>query len=224
MLRTPFVLAALALLAVACGGVASPSVPNECGKLTSCVLADGGTADSGSADAAFPDAPVDPPGVGFDVCTGPGTCALAFKSCCGTCGLPGLKDYDAVRRDALNDHRQSMCGEKPQACPGCASQFDPFVAGSLQSVCNAGACQGIDFRADAVSKCTTDKECVVRGSDCCECGSTNYVALNKNSVRDFEKQVCEPNVACAECAPAFPARAFCNQTTKHCDVERLDGG
>jgi hypothetical protein len=183
---------------------------------------DGGT----STHDAGSDATTTPPadggadtGVDFTHCTGPGTCTLVDRACCGVCGVPTAADKIGVVRGDETAYRDAVCAASGGGvCAGCAEGIEP----NLQAFCRASTCQVIDVRTDSVSSCTADSDCRVRVPDCCECGASTSVliALSTAKVAEYESQVCAPGTGCADCAPVYPPRALarCNTSTHHCEL------
>lgn len=194
-------LLALAAALVACGGktASDPAV-------------------DASVDAAADGTPADAPPGDLAACTGPGECVLSMNGCCGPCGFPTLADFTPVNEKNLAAFRKSTCPSPETVdCPGCPTLIDK----SLMSFCQAGRCAPIDLRTHPFSACTTDADCVLRTSECCECGgdATNPITINQASRAAYEKEVCKPGTGCPECMPTYPAiRPICDATTRHCVI------
>lgn len=152
-------------------------------------------------------------------CTVNSDCTLGANSCCGVCGAPPLDDVDAVNKEQLEAHFNAVCPE-PLPCRNCGMTNNP----NLLSTCSAGACKAVDVRHDSVSECTTDDDCRLRVTGCCECGgstaSGDLIAINILSGDDeYRALVCDENTACPECAPIYPTdvEAYCARDA-HCAV------
>lgn len=187
----------------------------------------GRTEDLGAADASTSDAsgdvasdskPADAPGPDLAACGGPGECVLATNGCCGPCGFPALSDFTAVNEKNVEAFRKLTCPNPEDAvCPGCPTGIDK----SLMAFCESGTCKPIDLRTHPFSMCDSDDDCVLRTSECCECGgdTSNPITINEASRSDYASVVCKPSTGCPECAPVYPAvKPICDPTTKHCVV------
>lgn len=211
-MRLPLVLS-FSLLVVACGGKTLESGVDD----------DDGT--DASSDGAITDTGVP---ADWTSCSGAGQCALIARTCCGSCATPTVSDMVAVHTGYESKYRDKVCGPTPPACPDCA----PYIADdSLQAWCVAGRCTAIDVRKESVSSCTTDSDCMLRHSGCCEsCEGRrdDLVALSKASIGDYRAKVCVGDEACPRCMPDYPtdAMARCDIATKHCVVDwvALPGG
>lgn len=146
---------------------------------------------------------------GFDSCTASDQCALASNTCCGTCGLPTLADFDVINERQRMAHRAAVC-PVPQPCPACAGFPNP----NLGATCRAGTCEGFDLGAMALTECAVDSDCRLRTRGCCECGGDlgNLIAIRADSEGDYMNLVCPIEAACDDCAPTYPAerRAVCD--------------
>lgn len=161
-----------------------------------------------------PPAPAD-----WAACTAVGQCELAAKGCCGTCGTPTVNDVNGVNRTQGQAYQDDNCPGPIPPCPACASQNNP----NLAAFCVQDACTAIDVRGDAVSACTTDADCRLRYSDCCEsCGQASpdmVIALSQSGASVYRSQVCAPDQACDKCLATYPdtVKAIC-AATGHCAV------
>jgi hypothetical protein len=110
----------------------------------------------------------------------------------------------------------------PVACPACASRLDPNV----QAFCTSGKCQITDVRTDAISKCSTSDDCILRYATCCQpCNGGSpeeVVAVNRAGEGALAIQLCSGSEACDKCLPSFGEgiKAACNASTGHCEVVR----
>lgn len=170
---------------------------------------DASVSDAASADTATRDSA--PNDVGADApvgeCTTPTDCVLLPESCCGSCGQPSRSDIESVPRSGVDAQRAMACAE-PVACPACEGQPDP----TLLPDCSMSTCTVLDLNppagpAPGLSACESDADCIIRAAACCECGATiteeTVVALNAG-IRGYEAFVCEGDIGCPECAPAYP--------------------
>lgn len=145
---------------------------------------------------------------------------LAINTCCGTCSVPTLDDFDAIHVDEQEEHRVMVCPE-PTPCPACVMGFNP----NLGATCNAGTCEGFDLTTSPITECVDDVDCRVRARDCCECGAdtsfSNLIGIRTDASAEYESLVCPSDIACLECAPAYPddVRAFCD--AGRCSLEML---
>lgn len=152
----------------------------------------------------------------WEACELNSDCALTAASCCGVCGEPALGDVDAVNRQRLEQHLEDVCPE-PQPCPKCAVATNP----DLHATCDDGACLALDIRDHHASACSTDDDCRLRVTGCCECGgstaSWDLIAIRGDGEAAYEALVCDPEEACDACAPVYPAdvEAYC-ATDGHC--------
>lgn len=154
----------------------------------------------------------------FVSCSEPGTCVLASTTCCGVCGAPKITDVNAVNEKHVAAYNAAIC-PVPEPCPDCPSAIEP----NLQAFCRGGRCSAVDVRADDLSSCATDGDCMLRYEACCECGASgdfNIIALARSKASAYTTERCKAMTACPECAPAYPAtlRAVCDTATKHCAV------
>jgi hypothetical protein len=159
----------------------------------------------------------------FGACGGPGSCVLESNGCCPKCGTPVLSDYTPVDRTESDAFRKFTCIDPAPTCPKCASFRDP----NLWAFCKAKKCVGIDVRTDPVSACSTDADCKLRYSGCCECDGAGLIALASSKVSEYVAQVCDPKAVCDAYLPAYPIdkTAKCDLATKHCVVKDVpDGG
>jgi hypothetical protein len=211
--RSACVTVATGFLLLCCGGTTVPTSGNQ----------DGGGV--GGGDATNADAAIGLDGSsGAAACSGPGTCILRSTSCCA-CGTPTLADFVAVPSDQIAAYDKTHCNPAPP-CPPCMTQPQPFVLGAFQAICRSSQCIVVDMRTEPVSACDLDTDCVFRGSDCCECGSKGFIALNKAQATQYMNEVCPPQGACPLCLPAPPSgvRPACDPTTKHGVAVPTDGG
>jgi hypothetical protein len=154
-------------------------------------------------------------------CTGPNTCSLVPTTCCGTCSQPTTENMTAVTKGLEGEYSKLVCGDGPVACPACA----PLIPdNSVQAWCVDSRCKAIDVRKEPVSVCSTDADCMLRHSPCCEpCDENPYdlVALNKTQIEAYRKNVCTGDETCWKCAARYPADSFavCDPATKHCRVK-----
>ena len=157
-------------------------------------------------------------------CTAPGQCELAGKGCCGVCGTPQITDVNGVNRTQGPAYQADNCPGPIAPCPACASQINP----NLAAFCVQTTCTPIDVRTDDVSACTTDADCRLRYSDCCEsCGAASpelVIALSQSGASTYTSQVCMPDQGCDKCLAAYPAslKAVCG-ASKHCAVVPVVG-
>lgn len=203
------------------------------------VACGGKTLDEGepTTDAGVDAAPTTDSGISADwtSCTGPGQCAVVAKTCCGACSGPSLANSVALRTGFESKYRDSVCGPVPPGCPECA----PFIADdSIQAWCQfgaagggggapAGKCTVVDVRTESVSACTTDADCMLRHSSCCEpCEERrdDLVALTPAGLEAYRSKVCVGDETCSRCASRYPfdARARCDAATRHCVVDWVD--
>lgn len=151
----------------------------------------------------------------FTACDGPGQCVLVGNSCCGTCGEEDLAGKKAVNGAQADAYFQSVCPD-PTPCPACAAQPNP----NLFAYCDNGTCRAADVRTHAVSACTSDADCTLRGgTECCQpCMPTDSELTAVNKTSDLSSLVCAPDEACGLCLTQYPpdAAAICN--AGHCEV------
>jgi hypothetical protein len=156
-------------------------------------------------------------------CTAPGQCQLAAKGCCGTCGTPAITDVNGVNINEGAAYQADNCPGPIPPCPACVSQINPELA----AFCVAKTCTPIDVRSDDVSACSTDADCRLRYSGCCEscadAAPSLVIALSQSGAATYQSQVCAPDQACDKCAPLYPASmtAVC-AASKHCVVAAVD--
>ena len=143
-------------------------------------------------------------------------CVLTPASCCAVCGAPRLGDVDAVNRERLDQHFADVC-PNPGPCPKCGVATNP----ELLATCDDSACRALDIREQEASACSTNADCRLRVTGCCECGgstaSSDLIAIRSDAESAYRALVCDPEQACAECAPVYPTdvEAYC-ATDGHC--------
>jgi hypothetical protein len=151
-------------------------------------------------------------------CAQTGDCLLVSTTCCSD---PSV----AANRQHAGDFNQC---HNPPPCPPPA-QGDRVT--SLRAFCISGTCTKVDIRADPVSACEIDDDCMLRFPGCCNCGHgqpDQAIAIAKTKESDYRALACSPNDACANCVTATFSgyRVACDATTKHCRAIALlpDGG
>jgi len=180
--------------------------------------ADGGDgdADGGDGDADGGDGDGDGD---WAACSVPTDCVLAFNTCCGTCDVPTLEDFDAINASRSDDHFAEICPDQDPICPGCAAAPNPW----LGATCTAGTCEGFDLEEDPLNTCTADTDCRLRAPGCCECGAPtdvwSIIALPDDAFEAYRDLVCEPDQACDLCAPTYPDELSAVCDDGHCAVE-----
>lgn len=192
----------------ACGGSSSGSDAGAGGAGGSGAGAGGAAGTSGSGGSA---------GTGLipgdTDCEVPSDCTLVLNGCCAPCGLPSSADVVAVRKDRADEISQRVCAE-PVPCPKCASFENP----ALIATCQASRCTTIDLRKHPVTECSQDVECRLRSNACCECGGPtdpgHLLAVGKAG--GIESLICDPDFACDECLPQYPADAVAICDEGHC--------
>lgn len=152
-------------------------------------------------------------------CSGPGTCLIAPKTCCGSCGVASATDMIGLEATHESSYRAAVCAGTP--CPDCAGRPDPW----LQAFCTAGHCQAVNLHVDDRTKCATKADCQLRYADCCEpCGAPTFglIALRMDAIGDYRTAVCAAGVGCPKCAISYPptAAADCD-ASGHCVVTGL---
>ena len=198
-----------AFVAVAVGlGVA-------CGGGTVAITNDGGSSDAAKDGVAPPDT---------FACNAPGECDIRPKSCCGTCGAPTTDDMIGVNWQKGGQYTSTVCAGA--GCPACFKEPDP----NLAPVCRAKACNAVDVRVDTMSACTTNQDCALRYSGCCEACAANdpskLIALSSSGRQEYVANQCHPDAGgCPKCAVIYPPgyEAVCNTQTGHCEVGKLLG-
>lgn len=162
------------------------------------------------------DAPPKGTPASWKACSARGQCVLMHRSCCAPCSEVGQCGYVGVSAAFEGAMRAAICGPSWVACPACASPREWGIYAS----CRQGACTAVDARADDVSACSADADCVARAGDCCEvCGGGGvYVALRADAAAGYAADVCG-KTKCAPCqTPAPLPRAACNVKTRHCEL------
>ncbi len=155
-----------------------------------------------------------------DTCADNTECVLAINTCCGPCGMPGLSDYDAIRRDRQDEHFTMVC-PAPEFCPDCAVDANP----GLGATCAGGHCQGFDISTLPLTECERDTDCMLRVPDCCVCGAGtdefNLIAVRTDAEADYQALVCPAEFGCAaDCVPAYPSNLEAACVAGRCTVER----
>ena len=154
-------------------------------------------------------------GIDFFSCNVTSECLLRSESCCGSCGAATRDDSIAINQSKAGQYTQMVC--EGGGCPACFMPQDP----TLLATCESSQCQVVDLLNHPSTACQTDSDCRVRTTDCCECGGSiepdHLVAISVNGDAQFSALVCDPNVACPECAPAYPpAKVAC--ISGHCTL------
>jgi hypothetical protein len=178
---------------------------------------DGGAPDASIPDASSPDAASADAGPPADwaVCTDQGQCSVNPVGCCAVCGAPTLADVEGVRMGREDQHYAEVC-PVPEPCPRCPS----FDVPELVPTCAAGQCKVVDLRMEAITACTTDAECRIRTTSCCECGGDpRYVAVSTTTESDaYAALVCPTGTACPECVPVYPDTVVARCVAGHCEA------
>lgn len=176
----------------------------------------------GSSDAASPSparAPASSPSPVVEAttheCEDAPDCGLVHRGCCPPCEAPELAEVAAVSGRARDAFRRAECPE-PLVCPACVAPTNEH----LFATCVAGTCEAIDVRADALSACASDDECVVIGRDCCNC-DPRYVAVRSGQESAYYRAQCGEVPLCSPCEPhEVPARLIGRCTDRgHCAVQ-----
>jgi hypothetical protein len=140
-------------------------------------------------------------------CTAPGQCRLAAKGCCANCAPFTIDGLNAVNTSQEEAYQDDNCPDRPPSCDACTKGSNPTLA----AFCVENACKVIDVRGDDVAACTTDADCRLRYSGCCErCGQgskLDVIALGQKGVATYVSQVCAPGQTCPDCAPTYPVDA-----------------
>lgn len=186
------VLTALTLVqASACGG------KTDVGSSDAGVGADGGAGTGGSA--------------GYDDCTLSAECLVRPASCCGSCAAATRGDAIGINQDRASAYVQDKCAGV--GCPACYMEQDP----TLVAACRSGRCRVEDIRADDATACTSDSDCRIRTTSCCECGGdtdrAHLVAISDET--RFSSLVCEGVEGCPECAPVYPPDVIARCSAEH---------
>jgi hypothetical protein len=156
-------------------------------------------------------------------CGAPGDCTLAANSCCGTCGVPGLADVDAIHKGQNSAHFSDVCKEPDPLCPDCLSGINP----DLLAVCalGLGQCTAVEVSKSPLSACKSDDDCLLRATKCCACGQiseTSLVAISKAQEPSYLSELGCSLVDCGPCqTPPTPPpghAALCNLSTGHCAI------
>lgn len=176
-------------------------------------------------DAATTDAsPIDAGGARRDAgpytsCTHPTECRLIPESCCGNCGAYGHGDIQSVHVADVDAARAVACTDGA-FCPACTMPDPPdFVA-----TCEEGRCGYValydpvrDHRSE-FTECVDDDDCVLRTTECCECGARpsfdSLVSIRVDRRGDYQNLVCPPDFGCPECGADYePFFARCGSDT-----------
>lgn len=163
--------------------------------------------DGGGLDAGTPD---------WARCSGFGSCGLQPAQCCDVCGEPTSMDVDAVRIGASPEsaHQAEVCDTPMPTCPACATAPNP----ALYPLCLSNRCTVFDVRAQPISACTSNTDCTLVTSACCDCAGP-YISVRADAQTAFRTAVCDPNDTCMACGSPPPSNleAFC-APDGHCDV------
>ena len=144
-------------------------------------------------------------------CEVPSDCALVAGTCC-LCGVPELEDLTAINAGEAAEWSRALCAMEPPC--GCPSAMNP----NLVATCESGTCVAIDVREHAVSECSGDTDCLVRATECCECGAStdpeNLIAVGQTG--GYQALVCDPMTGCPECIPFYPPEVAARCAGGHC--------
>lgn len=189
------ILAALAIAPGACGGSTALGTGGSGGS-------DGGAGTGG--------------GAGYNDCSLSKDCLVRAASCCGTCGAATRGDAVGINRSRAGAYNQEKCAGV--GCPACYMEQDP----TLVAACVSQHCGVIDVQDSDATACTSDSDCRIRTTSCCECGGEvdrAHIIAVSNEAR-FTSFVCEGVGACPECAPVYPSNvvAHCGDN-HHCTAE-----
>jgi len=150
---------------------------------------------------------------GLAACTANADCIVVPKSCCGSCGAATREDSIAVNAKKASDYRSSVCDS--MGCPACYMPTDP----TLVATCSAGTCQVVDLLKHAATSCTSENDCRVRTTACCECGGPtddeHLIAVAQEPA--YSALVCDGQ-GCPECAPQYPPKALVCEAG-HCKIQ-----
>jgi hypothetical protein len=219
----------LLLVVCDCSGATEPDGAGGAGNLGT-----GGTASNGSGGQASALGGSSPAiggalgtsgGTGANVrrdCSAHADCTLVSATCCGVCGAPTSSDVVALRVDAATAYQTSVCGPSLVACPACAAMANPDLFAS----CQDSVCTVVDLLNSPLTACSTNADCALRATRCCECGAPmdvwSLVALPSSHGSGYAALVCDPATACAECMPVYPATPVPNCSKVHCQLNRLE--
>lgn len=175
----------------------------------------GGTSGSGGGSASGGTSGSGGDGGGLTACTLPADCTIVPASCCGDCGAATRGDAVAIRRERYSEWMSENCAAVD--CPACARPQDP----TLFADCRGGTCEVVDLQAHPSTACTTDTDCHLRTTDCCECGGRldreHVVAVSDR--HEFGKLACGAPQACDECVPAPPTGVVARCLGGRCQAE-----
>jgi hypothetical protein len=148
-------------------------------------------------------------------CAVPSDCLLLSFSCCGQCGAVVRGDAQALNKSGATEYLTNNCATVD--CPPCFQPQDP----TLLATCEAGRCTVVDLLTHPSTSCTDATQCRVRTNACCECGgptdSDHLIAVSTVSSGGYEPLVCDPDSACPECAPVYPAVTL-DCVDGHCQI------
>ncbi len=157
-------------------------------------------------------------------CDAPGDCTAIVPGCCGTCTTLTADQAIALHRDRIDRYRSSEC-TGDEVCPGCTLPPDtPEIDPDVFADCVDGRCE---LRELPQTECTDDNECVVRASECCECGANLnpefLIAIHRDFVPEYQAALCGPTAICPACAPIYPdsVAAVCNSAGR-CELVMAD--
>ncbi len=193
------------------------AVVSGCGTDRASDLDTGDTAADGGDGDGDGDGDVD-----WAACDVPSDCVLSFNTCCGTCGVPTLDDYDAINWMEEAAHYAEVCTEPDPICPNCASAPNPW----LTATCADATCAELDLETHPLNTCEVDADCRIRTPSCCECGAPtdvwSLIAVPVEAEAELTELLCDPDLGCPECAPVYPDElsAVCTVDGR-CAVEGL---
>ncbi len=178
-------------------------IAGACGGKTDLGTGDGGAGAGGSGGS--PD---------YDSCTLSAQCLVRPASCCGACSAATRGDAIGINGDRASAWAEDKCANI--GCPACYMEQDP----TLVAACVSQHCSVVDVRDDPATACSSDSDCRIRTTSCCECGGeldrSHLIAIS-NEAR-FSSLVCEGVGACPECAPVYPSDVVARCTDHRCEA------
>jgi Kunitz/Bovine pancreatic trypsin inhibitor domain len=152
------------------------------------------------------------PGGGADwgACKLDEDCAATTLSCCEPCEPVDITQLVVVNNAHESDQENLYCAAVG-ACAPCPSVGELVATRKyFKPVCVSGQCSLIDVRQTQLTDCGNDADCGTRDSLGCGggCGSTGFVAVNKNA------NFCDTmDISCPICTGGTPIglTATCNQ-------------
>jgi len=183
----------------------------------------GGSAGSYGADGTGGSSGTDGTGgtASYGACSMTSECMVRPRDCCGSCGAATRTNAIAINRGNADSYTLAVC--ENSGCPECYMPQDPTLLGR----CEGGACKVVDLRAQPLTACTSNADCRVRTTSCCECGGNvtleALIAIRRDAEAEYQRLACDLSVDCDACLPPYPSGAVASCQEGRCTVSGASG-